>query len=106
MEDVLDLYAEPYDGRRPQVCFDESPVPLISETRQPVPARPGQPTRYDYAYRREGTAYNHVCGLNIDRQVCVKLKGGGNREEKYSAPLSLMVLVDDHRNFDRCSSMG
>ena len=25
MEDVLDLYAEPYDGRRPQVCFDESP---------------------------------------------------------------------------------
>jgi len=56
MEDVLDLYAEPYDGRRPQVCFDESPVQLISETRQPVPARPGQPARYDYEYRREGTA--------------------------------------------------
>jgi hypothetical protein len=55
MEDVLDLYAEPYDGRRPHVCFDESPVQLISETRQPVPARPGQPTRYDYEYRREGT---------------------------------------------------
>src|SRR5712691_2291407 len=53
---VWDLYAEPYDGRRPQVCFDESPVQLISETRQPVPARPGQPTRYDYEYRREGTA--------------------------------------------------
>ena len=57
MEEVLDVYAEPYAGRRPQVCFDESPVPLISETRQPVPARPGQPTRYDYAYRREGTAH-------------------------------------------------
>jgi hypothetical protein len=56
MEDVLDLYAEPYDERRPQVCFDESPVQLISETRQPVPARPGQPMRYDYEYRREGTA--------------------------------------------------
>jgi len=56
MEDVLDVYAEPYDVRRPQVCFDESPVQLISETRQPLPARPGQPARYDYEYRREGTA--------------------------------------------------
>ena len=52
MEDVLDFYAEPYDARRPQVCFDESPVQLISETRQPLPARPGQPARYDYEYRR------------------------------------------------------
>ena len=56
MEDVLELSAEPDDVRRPQVCFDESPVPLISETRHPLPARPGQPARYDYAYRREGTA--------------------------------------------------
>ena len=53
----MDLYAEPYEGRRPPVCFDESPVPWISATRQPVPARPGQPTRYAYAYRREGTAH-------------------------------------------------
>jgi hypothetical protein len=48
MEDVLDLYAEPYEEQRPPVCFDESPVQLISETRQPIPARPGQPVRYDY----------------------------------------------------------
>ena len=54
MEEVLDLYAEAYDQRRPQVCFDESPVQLISETRQPLPARPGQPARYDYEYRRGG----------------------------------------------------
>jgi transposase len=56
MEDVLDLYAEPYDARCPQVCFDESPVQLISEVRQPLPIRPGQPIRYDYEYRRAGTA--------------------------------------------------
>jgi hypothetical protein len=56
MEDVLDLYAEPYDARRPQVCFDESPVQLVSEVRQPLPTRPGRPARYDYEYRREGTA--------------------------------------------------
>lgn len=56
MEDVLDLYAEPYDARRPQVCFDESPVQLVSEVRHPLPPRPGRPTCYDYEYRREGTA--------------------------------------------------
>jgi hypothetical protein len=56
LEDVWDLYAEPYAARRPQVCFDESPVQLLSEVRQPLPTRPGQPACYDYEYRREGTA--------------------------------------------------
>ena len=56
LEDVLDLYAEPENPRYPQVCFDESPVQLTSETRQPLPAQPGQPVRYDTEYQREGTA--------------------------------------------------
>ena len=55
MEDVLDLYAEPYDPLYPLVCFDESPYQLVSEVRQPLPVAPGQPMRYDYEYRREGT---------------------------------------------------
>src|SRR6201993_1281667 len=55
MEDVLDLYAEAPDARRPVVCFDESPVQLIGETRQPIPAKPGRFERYDYEYRRNGT---------------------------------------------------
>ena len=55
MEDVLDLYAEPYDSQYPVVCFDESPYQLVSEVRQPVLAAPGQPVRYDYEDRREGT---------------------------------------------------
>src|ERR1700680_2155231 len=55
MEDVLDLYAEAPDPRRPVVCFDESPVHLIGEVRQPIPAKPGQLERYDYEYRRNGT---------------------------------------------------
>ncbi len=55
MEDVLDLYAEAPDPMRPVVCFDESPVQLIGETRQPLPAAPGQIERVDYEYRRCGT---------------------------------------------------
>jgi transposase len=55
MEDVLDLYAEVPDPMRPVVCFDESPVQLIGETRPPLPATPGQVERVDYEYRRCGT---------------------------------------------------
>ena len=55
MENVLDLYAEAPDLKRPVVCFDESPVQLIGEVRQPIPARPGRLERYDYEYRRNGT---------------------------------------------------
>src|ERR1700726_3766114 len=47
MEDVLDLYAEQPDPKRPVVCFDESPTQLIGEVRQPIPAAPGQLERYD-----------------------------------------------------------
>ena len=56
MEDVLDLYSEPPDPRRPVVCFDETPVQLLGETRIPWPAQPGKPARIDYEYRRNGTA--------------------------------------------------
>ena len=55
MEDVLDLYAEPYDPQRPVVCFDETSTQLLAETRPPLPPRPGLPLRQDYEYRREGT---------------------------------------------------
>ena len=54
MEDVLDLYAEPYDPAHPVVCFDESPKQLIGEVRQPIPAQPGTPAREDTEYRRNG----------------------------------------------------
>jgi len=56
MEDVLDLYAEVPDPKRPVVCFDESPTQLIGEVRQPIPAEPGQIERYDCEYKRNGTA--------------------------------------------------
>jgi len=56
MEDVLDLYMEPPDKRRPVVSFDETPTQLIGEARLPIPQAPGRPERTDYEYRRNGTA--------------------------------------------------
>jgi DDE superfamily endonuclease len=55
MEDVLDLYEEPYNPKQPVVCFDERPFQLTGEVRHPQPAKPGQPMRYDYEYKRNGT---------------------------------------------------
>ena len=55
MEDVLDLYAEPYDPQRPVVCFDETSTQLLADTRPPIPAEPGKPRREDYEYVRGGT---------------------------------------------------
>lgn len=66
MEDVLDLYAEPPDPKRPVVCFDESPVQLIGEVRAPIPPAPGQLERYDYEYRRNGTV-NLFVVLDVNR---------------------------------------
>jgi hypothetical protein len=56
MEDVLDLYTQPHDPQRPLVCFDETSKQLVGETRQPIPAAPGQPERYDYEYQRNGVS--------------------------------------------------
>ena len=55
MEDVLELYGEPHDPKRPVVCLDETSTQLLSEPRPPLPVRPGQARRQDYEYRREGT---------------------------------------------------
>lgn len=56
MEDVLDLYGERASRKRPVVCFDETSIQLLGETRVPVPAKPGRVRRFDYEYRRNGTA--------------------------------------------------
>jgi hypothetical protein len=56
MEDVLEVYHRPHDPKHPVVCLDETSKQLISETRVPIPARPGRPARHDYEYARNGTA--------------------------------------------------
>jgi len=89
MEDVLDLGACPRAGhgpdpggeapdpKRPVVCFDESPNQLIGEVRAPIPAEPGQPERYDYEYRRNGTLNLFVLGVvdKLSRRIGLRFDG-------------------------------
>lgn len=55
MEEVLDLYAEPYDPRRPVVCTDERPCQLLADVLEPLPMQPGRTRRIDHEYQRNGT---------------------------------------------------
>ena len=56
MEDVLEVYARPYDPKFPVVCMDESSVQLIGEVQEPIPAAPGHPELMDDEYVRNGVA--------------------------------------------------
>jgi hypothetical protein len=67
MEDILDLYEEPYDPKRPTLCMDEMPCQLIGDILTPIPIKPGKAMKYDYEYERKGT-----CNVFI---VCEPLTG-------------------------------
>ena len=56
MEDILSLYTQPEDPKRPLVCMDEVPKQLISDVRPSLPAQEDRPKRFDYEYKRHGVA--------------------------------------------------
>jgi len=60
MEEVLDLYEEPYEEKRPVVCFDERPCQLLADLREPLPHAAGRPERRDNEYERRGMAHLFV----------------------------------------------
>lgn len=55
MEDVLDIYEQPYDPKHPVLCFDERPCQLIGDAIVPIPIKPGSPKKEHYEYVRNGT---------------------------------------------------
>lgn len=63
MEDVLDVYARPYDAKRPVICVDEKPVALFSDaTPRLLPRGSGEILLKDYEYQRAGSA-NVFCAV-------------------------------------------
>jgi transposase len=93
MEDVLDVYTQPADTSHPLVCFDESPEQLVSETRQALPIKRGQPQRYDYEYRREGVANVFMFFAPLQNWRQVKITG---RRTKADWAECMRELVDVH----------
>src|SRR3954469_4695446 len=93
MEDVLDLYAEPPDPKCPVGCLDESPLQLIGEVREPVPAAPGRPVHYDYKYRRCGTV-NLFVVMDVHRPWRKVTVTERRTAQDYAARLLDLVDVD------------
>ena len=61
MENVLDVYEQPYNPLEPVVCFDESTRQLIDDVRTLLPTQPGQVARQVAEYQRNGTANLFMC---------------------------------------------
>ena len=93
MEDVLELYAQPYQSRQPVVCFDERPCVLHGDTRRATPAQPGRAARYDYEYQRNGH-----CNLFMMFQPRVGWRHAKVTDQRKKADFALCMreLVDVH----------
>lgn len=115
MEDVLEVYKLPYDPIRPVVCLDETNRQLIGETRIPLPAKPGQPKKYDYEYVRNGVAdifmmfeplaarrYTAVTDTRkkVDFAACLR-----DLSDKYYPHAEKILLVMDNLNTHSLASL-
>ncbi len=93
MEDLLDLYTQPYDARFPMVCMDETSKQLLRDVQAPLPAKPGRVKREDYTYERTGV-------LNLFL-FCEPLRGWRSvtvteRRTKLDWATQIKELVDVH----------
>mgnify|MGYP006282787679 FL=1 len=93
MEDVLDLYHEPYDQNRPVICFDETSKALRGHKRDPLPARPGAVARIDTHYERNGKQNLHLATEPLTGWVTVAI----TEKRKTADWIDRMVeLADEH----------
>ncbi len=114
MEDILELYSQPFNPSIPVIYMDEQPVQLIEETRNPIKTTPYQPQRYDYEYKRNGTAEvfmfteplagfrsvnvrEHKTGVDWAHQVKEII-------EKHYQDVSKIILVCDNYSTHKISS--
>jgi len=107
MEDVLEIYALPYDPATPVLCMDEQPVQLLKEMRTPIPATARHGRRVDYEYERAGTAniFMFAEPLAAWRQVSVRpsktkvdwaIEMAGWLEGRYAQCRKIIVVCDNY----------
>ena len=96
MEDILDLYHRPYDPEIPLICMDEKPVQLLGDSRESLPATPDHPARYDYEYKRNGTACIFL--FNEPLKGWRKVNARSQRKKEDWAHEVRELLVTDYPN--------
>ena len=106
MENVLEVYTQPYDPNRPQVCMDETSKQLLSDVRQSLPVQTGQPERIDYEYQREGVADLFMFFEPLAAKQFVKVTDQRTRkdwaqamkelaDEKYPQAEKIVIVMDN-----------
>ena len=106
MEDVLEVYARPYNEKKPVVCVDEKPVALIGDTRDRIlPKDPGDILKKDYEYKRNGSV-NVFCAVEpkagkymntVTQQRCGSdfAKFIKSLSDKYSGAEKIVLVMDN-----------
>jgi hypothetical protein len=106
MEDVLEVYTQPYDPKRPQVCMDETSKQLLADVQEPLPMQPGQPQRIDYEYKREGVAdlfmfFEPLAGKRFVKATDQRTRKDWARamkelaDEKYPQAEKIVIVMDN-----------
>lgn len=93
MEDVLEVYARPYNPDRPVVCVDEGGKQLIGDVRPLLPVRPGKPPRHDSEYLRNGVANLFMAFEPLSGQRHVKVT---DRKTSIDFARVLAALSDEY----------
>ena len=91
MEDVLDVYTQPYDKDQPLLCMDETSKQQIMELRLPIGCEPGQSPRYDSHYKRNGVSNLFMFFAPLDGWRHVKVT---DRRTKIDWAWAMRELVD------------
>jgi hypothetical protein len=104
-EDVLDIYARPYDERYPVVCFDERPCFLIGDTIAPLPTQQGRIAKEHYSYEKNGScallaAIEPLAGKRITKVYDQRTKAEYTRflqtlSESYRHAKKIIVVQDN-----------
>jgi len=115
MEDVLHVYAQPYNQKFPVVCMDESSIQLIGEVNEPIPAAPGHPELLDDEYVRKGVASIFIEVEPLGGKRKVKITERRTREdwaefiremlEERYPDAEKVILVMDNLNTHKIASL-
>jgi len=113
MENVLDIYEQPYDEHRPVVCFDERPCQLLGDVFAPIAMKPGRIQRQDYHYRRGGTCVVFTAVEPLSGHRIIKVSQRRTKKDyagfmrtvaKHYRNAKEIILVQDNLNTHNPSS--
>ena len=93
MEDVLAVYARPYDPRRPVVCLDETSRQVLADTHEALPVAPGRVARHDPEYARNGVVNFFIVGEPLRGWRQVRLS---DRRTRIDFAQCIQEVVDLH----------